>query len=598
MTNVSNRLTLTLALCLLLNPVADVFANTDEARRAARTAERSVARDRYEDAARSLAAVDCQDDAGCKTLIAFSYGWLYESWADSGTVDSSAHLARAQAYYQRAHESSPTNLQILDNLALVSGRIGDSKTAAKAIASAIKLDPGSAYERYLSLGDLLSSLDDVARARAMYQRAVKINPSRSDGHQRLLEAYRKAGAYENLLDHSLGIRWTLPEVAATGFGYSIRLSFAKDSDSAEKALIYWTAIRSDLGTLTTEGLNTLSKPGAWNSSAISELRAVVASRQAPPVDWAIGWWRETAIRQDAMARLFRLKAARIRAGADRRNVSQERRVAAMSSAVEYLTAAVDLAPQFYAYLNGNLSGSSNVKLDAAADLVALHHTLVAGSEFQGLSGVSEEDLKEMTNVLFSGKSGAYASGQLDAIQRYHTVLGMVYYETGRLKSDWADNATFQLEHALETAAKITRKDPSKYQPLPELQVLLADVYQQRERTKDSARMSLNAAMGFLETDNLPAASKSLQQAQQDGVNKERAAAVKTVLTGRVAVSSGSDELLRAEYGTLNEMLGSEIAWLGDPESLNLPQRFVDGQKFKTLTDLGSQVTSSGNRSAA
>jgi hypothetical protein len=49
---------------------------------------------------------------------------------------------------------------------------------------------------------------------------------------------------------------------------------------------------------------------------------------------------------------------------------------------------------------------------------------------------------------------------------------------------------------------------------------------------------------------------------------------------------------------LNELLGPEIAWLADPDSLGLPQRFVDGQKFKTLTDLGSQVTRSGNPDTA
>jgi hypothetical protein len=267
-------------------------------------------------------------------------------------------------------------------------------------------------------------------------------------------------------------------------------------------------------------------------------------------------------------------------------------------AIKYLTAAVELAPQFYAYLDGGLANSSNAKLDAATDLVALHHTLKAGSDLQSLSGLSESELEEMTDVLFSGKAGAYATGQLDAIQRYHTVLGMLYYETGQLTSGGANNATFQLDHALKTADRIAAEDPTKYQPLPELQVLLADVYRQREMVSDSARVSLDAAMGFLETDNLAAASQALRNAQQHGADQKRLASVTTVLTGRAAVKSRGSELLRTDQGTLSEMLGPEIAWLGNPDTLDLPQRFVDGQRFKALTDLGTQLTDAGKSDVA
>ena len=131
----------TSALGLLGLAAEDVAANTEAARRAAQRAERMIAGSDYQGAERSLATLDCGDDTGCQTLIDFSYGWLYESWADSDPMGERERLGRAQAYYSRAHKRSPSNIQILNNLALVSRRIGDARTTASAVESAIELDP-------------------------------------------------------------------------------------------------------------------------------------------------------------------------------------------------------------------------------------------------------------------------------------------------------------------------------------------------------------------------------------------------------------------------------------------------------------------------
>jgi tetratricopeptide (TPR) repeat protein len=584
-----------LVVCLLAGVAKETLANSDAARRAAKTAEVFVARDDFKAAVESLSTVNCQGDVGCQTLVDFTYAWVYESWAGMTPEQSRALLTRALNYYQRARKASPENTQILTNLALVAHRLGDFKTAAGAMTDVIKLNPDDAYQSYLFLGEVLQSAGDDRSALRMYHAAVKTNPHDAKGHQRLLDIYRKTGSAKDLFKYSMRIRRNFPDLAATGFESAIGLLYKEDAKVASQSLAMWTAIRSNLGALSAVEFEQLPTVKAWNFTGLRQLRRVVMSDKGPPSSKAISWWTRNALRQDAMARLLRLKATRLIATAETTKVKQQDRIDAQRIAIAYLTAAVEVAPQYHHYLDGTLAGSSNAKLDAATNLVTLHHSLKAGADPQGLSGVSESELSEMTDVLFYGKGGAYAAGQLSDIQRYHTVLGMIYYETRRDKSGGADNAIFQLSHALKTAEKIADQKPEKYEPLPELQLLLAKVYQRQGQTADAARESLSAAMGFLEKDDLPKASKALVSAKQKGANT---AAVSTILQGRQAVMTEGAALLKAQPGSDAVSLDPKISWLKNPDALNLPKKFVEGQQFKTLADLGNQLTSKTDKALA
>lgn len=584
-----------LVVCFMAGVANDTLANGDAARRAAKTAEVFVARNDFKAAVRSLSTVDCLLDLGCQALVNFTYAWIYESWADTAPGQSKALLTRALNYYQLARKVNPENTQILTNLALVAHRLGEFKTAAGAMTAIIKLNPNDAYQSYLFLGEVWQSAGDDSSALRMYHEAVKSNPLDAQGHQRLLDTYRKTGAASDLFKYSLRIRHSFPNLAATGFEATIGLLYNTDEKLAKKSLARWTAIRANLGALSAAELEQLPTVKAWNFSGLRQLRPVVMSDKGPPSPAAISWWTKDAVRRDAMARLLQLKAIRLIAAAENTTVKQQDRTESQRTAIAYLTAAVDIAPQYYRYLDGKLAGSSNAKLDAATSLVTLHHSLKAGADPQELSGVSEGELSEMTDILFSGKGGAYAAGQLSDIQRYHTVLGMIYYETRRDKSPGADNAIFQLSHALSTAERIADKTPEKYEPLPELQILLAEVYQRQGQTADAARESLSAAMGFLEKDDLPKASKALVSAKQQGANTE---AVSTILQGRQEVLTEGAALLKRQPGSDVVSLDPKISWLKNPDALNLPKKFVEGQQFKTLADLGNQLTSQTDKALA
>jgi tetratricopeptide (TPR) repeat protein len=583
----SNTISIASLALLVLAGVTHVsLANIDNARRAAKIAELRVASNDFRAALQSLAAVDCKNDQSCQTLVDFTYAWVYESWAAAAPGQRRARLTRALDYYARARKASPRNTQILTNLALVARQLDDFKTAAQALTDVIKLESDNAYENYLFLGEVLQASGDNPAAEHTYLLAIRANPNDARGHQHLIEIYRKSGAWKNLFKHSMQIRRSFPELAAAGFEYTIGNFYQTDANTAGLALILWTATRADLGALSSTDLETLPATQIWDFAGMQQLRDVVTRTGKPPSQSDISWWEEDAVREDAMARLLRLKANQQIALAEQAGIDEHDRARAHLNAIAYLTAAVKLAPQYYRYLEGELVGSSNAKLDAATSLVTLHHSLKAAGDPMGLSGISKGELEEMTQVLFDGKGGAYAAGQLSDIQNYHTVLGMIYFETRRDQSSGADNATFQLTHALRTAERIANRNPEKYEPLPELRALLATVYERQGKTKESAHELLLVAMGFLEKDNLPKASAALSSAQQGGVDT---AAVATTLQGRQAVLSQGADLLKQAPGSNVVKLDSKINWLENPDALNLPKKFIEGQMFKTLADLGAQL---------
>ena len=62
-------LILGLVFCSLVTVSHDTQANTEDARRAAQTAEAFIARDEFGAAMKALSSVDCQGDMDCNTLV-------------------------------------------------------------------------------------------------------------------------------------------------------------------------------------------------------------------------------------------------------------------------------------------------------------------------------------------------------------------------------------------------------------------------------------------------------------------------------------------------------------------------------------------------
>jgi tetratricopeptide (TPR) repeat protein len=551
------------------------------ARRTVDRAQQMILGEKFSEAGSLLGDLGCGADVNCETLKQFSRGFLYEAWAQANPENRPILLARAVEFYGDAQRLSPDNVQILTNLALAARSAGDLATATDSAAQLVTLDSTRAYEHSLFLGDLLLARDDRRGAMRAYQSAIELNEAKPEAHSRILNLRIKTGNSREVFAYSKRLSRSFPEVAVEGFSFVINSDFKNDVERSEKALTLWSALRANLGQMGEPELDTLPRPEIWQSDGIAELHHVFSGRRN-----SLSWWSETDDRRDAISRVLRRRAMTIRATS---NLELENR---QRAALVLLRKAVDIAPPVYAYLRGSLENSTNAQLDAATDLVTLHHEIKAGGNYSELSGVSAGQLKEMTNVLFDGKAGAYAAGQLEAIQRYHTVLGMVYYETGRIRSDWADNAQYQLYHALKTADRIAATDPGLYKPLPELERMLAEVYFKRQETKEGAERSLRAAMGFLETDNLPAATEALTLAKDSGADRKKSLAVATILGSRELLQARGMQAVEVEGQTVT--LNAELNWLLDPNSLDLDADFIARQRFKVLSDLGSELGKAGH----
>ena len=545
-------------------------------------AQRWIQAERFGDADGLLGDIECSDDVNCETLRQFSRGFLYETWAGADRDKRELLLGNAVEFYREARELSPDNAQILTNLALAGRSAGDVATAIDAAAQLVELDSANRYEHLLFFGDLQLANDQRSKALDTYQSAIELNEARPEAHRRILNLRIGMDDGSDVFEYSRTLSRDFPEIAIAGFLSVIKREFGRADGRSEDALIWWAGLRADLGQIGAADLDTMPGPEAWDSGGIAELHQLISGGQL-----ALGWWSETNQRRDAIARVLRRRAATLRATDHMEREERQR------AALALFSRAVNIAPSYFAYLDEPLEGRSNAQLDAATDLISLHHEIKAGGNYSELSGVSEGQLEKMTDVLFSGKAGAYAAGQREAIQRYHTVLGMVYYETGRLESDWADNATFQLNHALKTADLIAAEDPSRYKPLPELERMLAEVYIRQGKAEEGAARSLRAAMGFLETDNLPAAAVALDSVRDTGVDSPEIHAVATILSTRGLIRAEGMQAAEVEGQTIT--LKPQLKWLVKQGTLALNEDFIARQRFKALADLGSKLEAAGHQ---
>lgn len=587
-----NRWTLAIcAMSVLLAPLSLAQTELTAARGKVDIAQQQIQDKKFRKAGRLLGGIDCDGEVNCETLKQFSRGFLYEAWAQADREKQSILLARAVEFYGEARRLSPDNVQILTNLALAARSAGDLMIATDSATRLVTLDSAGAYEHTLFLGDLLLAGEDTPAAMRAYESAIELNEARPEARRRILNLRIGGGNSGDVFERSQILSRDFPEIAIVGFCFVVNNDFRTDSERSEEALTQWAALRANLGQIGEAELGALPEPKVWRSAGIAELHEVISGRES-----SLSWWSETSERRDAISRVLRRQAATLRA-TQSQEVEERHR-----SALQLLSQAVEIAPPYSAYLEGPLEDSTNAQLDAAIDLVTLHHEIKAGQNYNELSGVSASELKAMTVALFNGKSRAYAAGQMEAIQRYHTVLGMLYYETGRFKSGGAANAEFQLFHALKTADRIAREEPGQYKPLPELERMLAEVYfkradiaqgsEKRTENKKGAERSLRAAMGFLETDNFPAATTALKLAKGTGAGSKRTQAVGTILRSRELLQA--EGLRAAEVEGQTVILKAELNWLTDSSTLGLDREFIARQRFKVLSDLGSELEKGGH----
>lgn len=531
------------------------------------------------------------DDSSCRALVAFTRGYVNQQWAAADPGYRDAHLRDAAAAYSQARELAPDSEAIWRNECLVRKDLGDWDFVKSSLDQATERWPALRVRHLTMVGDMCADADHAADAQAYYRQALVADPADEAAQRSLLAVQRRDPTITaaTLLEQARTfLASEQREPAAQSLELAIARSYRDQPRVADAALWQWVDVRLAQQNLSASSLRSLPPGDSWSTPALTELQGLLAE---PPQVPTGGRWRDSLLGRDVAARVLLTVARTVRARGD------------LAQAVTILQQARDLGPRFEDYRLDELKGRPNTELDAALELCILYNNLGRDHDW---------DFAELEHQLFNEKTFAIASGDLASIQRYHTVLALIYVDRKRFASDWADNAVFQLEHALRAAQQREQAEPGLLQPLPELRSLLGDAYLERARATSgttaanlldqAAQAYGEAARACLDVDRLDVAQQMLEEQRASGGRlddreRRQARALARILATRRQLDEPGGAPWRVSAAGQPQLTSADD-WVNAHDDLGLDPAFVGRQRFKTLCDLGQRAQDAGDVAAA
>jgi tetratricopeptide (TPR) repeat protein len=425
----------------------------------------------------------------------FALGYLYDQEASRRPADSKALLRRSEEYYRAVLKERPDHEAAAQNLAWVYRRLGEEDKAVSLLAGAVKNGPDKTGNLALQLGDLYSRQQTWDKALVSYTAAAAKSGSEV-ARRRVIRTYGHLPAQETAPLLATLPNWEpqAPGVAKMGYETLFRRAGQVPDAVAEKALFLWVDLLARRDSLSAADLEAL--PAEWRPA--TELRRWLEFLQDTPGGRPPSIGQSESIRRHVFARLaLAVGGTHLRA----RN---------LEAAGVVWRLGLEAAPELRDYENirRQYPGFYFIKPDLARELAFLYFQYAPSkadhTEIDRLAGLRQE--------LFEAKGEAYEIGDLEAIQRLHATLGLIYEKMGVWGSALdSQNAQFQLDHALMLADQRER-ETGFHQPLPELSRMLADGQKKLNRPEEAGRNYLRAAEGYLDLDQLKPAGEMLQNA--------------------------------------------------------------------------------------
>lgn len=574
---------LLLSCYLVRTPPAMAADRYDEARSATQAAQTLQGAGRWVDAEallkrESQGCGTSAENRPCRLLISFSLGYLTERQAAKSYPSDPALLAQAAEHYRVVLDEAPDHGPTLKNLALIYRTLGKPEEAEQALKKAVESDRSGTGKAALLLGNLYRETGRPAQALGAYEVAASSDPA--------AEAPRRAivGTFGDLPPNQIGellprlTDWesTHPGAAEAGFRQVIDSALTVAPPLAERAVLGWVT------TLARNGWISAQRIAGFHPDwlPIRDLQRYMGEPESPPASGS--WWLQNAQRRSVLA------GVALALGAAPDAIIDPRRAAVRWEQ------GMRLCPRYEEYMFGELRNDRPVRLELARELLALYakHPILDhdGLRQRGLIG-----------ELFAGKGGAYQASDLEAIQRFHTTLGLIYAERGVWEGGGATNARFQLENALRIADQREREG-NYYQPLQDLKAQLAKGYESLQRPDLARPMYVRVAQAYLDTDQLDLAGQALDQVSgittpplTDDNRRRVAIATQIVGTRRAIAASNGRDLDPASSGYVFRR-GGKHGWLFNPEVVD--PAFVLRQQFKAIADLALQSHEEGYPLAA
>lgn len=570
------RCLLCLALLFALRPAnaqrgsnSNVDALLSRAARLAEAGDFSAAESILEDARSGCTA----RDKGClEKIVGFEASLAERQRAANPGPDQKQALEHSVERFERVLEDAAPARSgpVLENLASLKYKLGESGEAAAYLERAITDDPPRAPQYQASLEDLRLSEGDWAGARDAYRAALQGDPDSQIARQRLVQTYAgdETSSPQDLMPKLEEWEAAYPEVAKDGYAVVIRRGYEDDAQMADQALLRWTRLLAEEGSISPKSLETL--PARWESESLAGLREYLNDPQQRPSGG--NWWLADLERRIVLARVALAVGGDYQLGKGSPPWSER-----------CWNAGLEIAPEYERY---HYEGKSAplVRLDLHTALYSLY--VDHGEDLENAKG----ERIRIEQQIFSEKAKAYELGDLEAIQRHHSALGILYAELGWWQyQDRRDyplpspyrrfaHAFFQLESAIRVAR--SREDQGvPYQPLATEKSLLAKGYGEKEQLDKAVPQYLEAVQAFLDADLLGEAAKALQALARLPVElSSRQAASRAALEGVLArrrlTEETGERLLAAVRNELNRSDSGDERLTG----------FQRRQQFKAAAD--------------
>ncbi len=486
----------------------------------------------------------------CSFLLTFTQAYLAQQKGSAG-------IQEARELYSRIIKSDPANGPALNNLALVEDSTGNASRAEELWATAIAKDPGRADHYALLLGDHFLRLKNIDGALKAYDVAERSSPTAAAPRRRIVSAYRQTQKNSDLDPLEARAReWELVDPSSARAAYEFLMSrYSSDgayANEADRVLVQWSILLARNEWLDDDSLSHL--PQEWNTPGIQELKEYIATPTQRP-HW--NWWQRSPDRDGATFEFARaMGRLQLRASSG----GAQRAQACFQWALSSVTpgALTDSSP----VSNGYLRVSQEL-----ASLYFDHPELDPDGK----------QVSEMMVHLYEGKMRAIELGRRPVSQAYHTTLAYIYVARGVWTSKPGTpsymSALYQLQAVLDDAT-FREHSEGYFQPLPEIKGMLARAFVERGDKVGAAKLSLSAAIAYLDSDAIPESQRSLDQGVSFGSAGPEVSRLQRIIKARA----------ESEKVTLDQMSSEKLPWLFQPSGI-LTEPFLKRQRFKIYADL-------------
>lgn len=515
-------------------------------------------------------------ESTCLLKLYFTAGYMYQSASNESPANQQALLSESIAYYKRAHAIDPNDISVINNLFLVNKAMGNYENAINILDLAIKADKKNKLKYEINKGDIYYEIKDFKKAIEFYTPAFFMNVNNEGLGWKILYSYSQLSdpdeAFGGLVTFSGKLfDQEVNDLARNGYLYAVKNALAiKDNEKAVQACISWAETLARKNTITGTYADELPDLKTWPSPCNEELQMLLTNSFGKLEN--IKWWTVNDFRRHITATIFlKMKSAALIDGD-------------IETAVKMLETALDIAPEFYRYEGDpKLKKYFPVKLEIAIELSGLYN------RYPKLD-LNNAKYEALIRELFNEKSMHYLQNDLESIQKSHTMLGLIYADRNVWKSTWfAGNAIFQLENAIKFQKRIESKNPEKFKPVPSLYQMLAKGYQLTNQPEKEFQALVDAAVGYLDLDNLSMADSIIQKAKnitnRDVTYKQKLNELSLITNMRFNIRNGSYDFINKNIESLEKTITeSDLFKMTNFKNEN---SFINRQKFKILADMGS-----------